>query len=47
MSGTCSTYGTRRGACRVLAWLSHGKRRLGTFTHRWEDNIKVDWIDLA
>jgi len=47
MGGACGMHGARRGDCMVLVWILHGKRPLGTFTRGWEDNIKVDWIDLA
>jgi len=47
MGGACGTCGARRGECRVLVWIPHGKRPLGTFTRRWADNIKMEWIDLA
>jgi len=46
-----------RGAYKVLAGKLEGKRPLGRFRRRWEDNIKMDlrqvgcggmdWIDLA
>ena len=57
MVGSCSTYGERRGVCRVLVGKSEGKRALGRPRNRWEDNIKMDlqevecggkdWINLA
>ena len=57
MGGTCSTYGMRRGEYRVLVGNPERKRPLVRPRHRWEDNIKmdlvevgcgvVDWIDLA
>jgi len=45
----------RRGAHRVLVKKPEGKRPLGRWGHRWEDNIKIDlqevgwkvWIDLV
>jgi hypothetical protein len=50
--------GERRGAYRVLVGKPEGKRPLGRFRRRWEDNIKMDlqevgwrgsmeWVDLA
>ena len=42
MGGICSTYGERKGAYRVLVGESEGKRPLGTHSHGWEDNIKMD-----
>ena len=57
MSGTCSTYGERRGVFRVLVGNPEGRRPLGRPRLRWEDNIKMDlqevgygsmdWIYLA
>jgi hypothetical protein len=47
----------RRSIYRVLAGKPEGKRPLGIFRRRWEDNIKMDdqevglgsmdWIELA
>ena len=31
-----------RVACRVLVGKSEGKRPLGTYRRRWEDNFKMD-----
>jgi len=42
MSRACSTYGERRGVCRVMVEKPAGKRPLGRPRHRWEDNIKMD-----
>jgi hypothetical protein len=49
--------GTKRNAYRVLVGKPEGKRLLGRFGSRWDDNIKVnlreigwcgtDWIGLA
>jgi hypothetical protein len=36
-----STYGERRGACRVLVKKPGGKGTLRRLRRRWEDNIKV------
>ena len=56
MGGSCSTYGERRGVCRVLVGKPEGKRPFGRLRHRWEDNIEMDlqevgcgvmdWIEL-
>jgi len=32
----------RRGVYKVLVWKPEGKRQLGRFGPRWEDNIKMD-----
>jgi hypothetical protein len=55
--GTCSTYGGRKGAYRILVGRPEGKRTLARPRFRWEDYIKMnleevgwvgmDWIDLA
>jgi hypothetical protein len=42
MCGTCSTYGERGEAHRVLVWKPDGKRPLGIPRIRWEDNIVMD-----
>ena len=57
MGGACSTYGDRRGVCRVYVGKPEGMRPLGRRRLRWEDNIKMDlqelgygglgWIELA
>jgi hypothetical protein len=57
MGVACSIKGERRGVYRILVRKSEGKRPLGRPTRRWQDNIKVDllevgcegtdWIDLA
>jgi hypothetical protein len=51
------TWGEGRGVYRVLVGRPEGKRLLGRYRHRWEDNIKMDprkiginganWIQLA
>jgi len=39
--------GERRCVNRVLVGKPEGKRLLGRPSRRWEDNIKMDWIELA
>jgi hypothetical protein len=49
--------GEKTNAYRILVGKSEGKRPLGRFRRRWEDNIRInlreigwggmDWIDLA
>jgi hypothetical protein len=39
--------GERRGAYRVLVGKPEGRRPLERPRRRWEDNIKIDWIDLV
>ena len=57
MGWACSAYGAGRGVYRILVGKLEGKRPLGRPRCRWEDNIKmdllevvcggVDWIELA
>jgi hypothetical protein len=57
MGRTCSTYGEKRNAYRILVGNPQGKRQLGIPRRRWVDKIKMDqrdigwdggdWIDLA
>jgi hypothetical protein len=57
MSGTCSSYGDRRGVYRVLVEKPEVKKPAGRLRHSWKDNIKLnlqevvcggmDWMDLA
>jgi hypothetical protein len=54
---TCSTYGEKRNAYRVLVGKSEGKRPLRRSRCRWEGSIKIsirkvrwsdrDWVDLT
>ena len=56
-AGHVARIGERRGICRVLVGKPEGKRPLGRPRSRWEDNIKMnflevgcwvmDWIELA
>ena len=51
MGGACSTYGEKRGACRVLVGKPEGERPLGRSKLRWEDNFKMElqavgWKDM-
>jgi hypothetical protein len=39
--------GEKRNAYRFLVGKPEGKRSLERPRRRWEDNIKMDWIDLA
>jgi hypothetical protein len=36
----------RIGAYRVLVGKPEGKRPLGRPRHRWDDNIKMDFLDV-
>jgi hypothetical protein len=47
MDRTCSTYGKRRDAYRVLVGKPEGKRPLGRQRQRWEDNIKMDLQEVG
>jgi len=39
--------GEERGVYRVLLGKPEGRRPLGRPSHRWVDNIRMDWIGLA
>jgi len=45
--GHVSRVGERRGACWVLMGWPEGRRPLGRPRVRWEDNIKMDFKDVA
>jgi len=47
MGGACSVYRERRGVYKVLVGKPEGKRPLGSTRHRWEDNIKMDFLELG
>jgi len=57
MGGACSTYGVRKGVCRILVGNPEGNRQLGRPMHKWEYSIKkdlqevgcggMDWIELV
>ena len=42
--GECRMYGERRG---VLFWKTEGDRPLGKHRRRWEDNIKMDLLEVG
>jgi hypothetical protein len=43
MGTTCSTHGEKGHAYRGLVGKLEEKRAVGRPTHRWEDNIKMDF----
>jgi hypothetical protein len=47
MGRACSTHGEKMNACRILVGIPEGKRPLGRYSRRWEDNIKKDLIELV
>jgi hypothetical protein len=57
MGGACGAHGQVRGVYNILVGKPEGRRPLGRPSHRWEDNIKMDfgqigfayveWIHLA
>jgi hypothetical protein len=49
MGGACSTYGgeERRGAHMVLVGKPEGTRPLGRSRLRWEDNSKMDVLEVG
>jgi hypothetical protein len=46
MGGHVESMGERRGVCRVLVGESEGKRLHGRPRLRWEDNIKMDVLEV-
>jgi len=46
MGGACSTYGGEERAYRVLVGKPEGKRLLGRPRRIWEDNIKMDLLEM-
>jgi hypothetical protein len=47
MDGVCSTYGGGERAYRILVGKPEGKRPLGRLRRRWEDNIKMDLLEVG
>jgi hypothetical protein len=45
MGGSCSTYGEKSNAYRLLVGKPDGKRPLGRPRRRWTNNIKIDFAD--
>ena len=43
----CNAYGGKRGVYRVVVEKYEGKRPVGRFRRRWEDNIKMDLQDVG
>jgi hypothetical protein len=46
MGSARGTLGERRNAYRVLVRNPEGRRQLGRLRRRWEDNIKLDFIEI-
>ena len=47
MGVACSTYGEWRCAYRVLVKIPEGKRPLRRARCRWDDNIKMDLLEVG
>jgi len=47
LAGHVARMGERRGVYRVLVVKPEGKRPLGRPRRRWEDNIKVDLLEVG
>jgi len=47
MGGACGAYGEGRGVNMVLVGKPEGKRPLGRPRRRWEDNIKMDLLEVG
>jgi hypothetical protein len=46
-AGHVARIGEKRTVYRVFVGKLEGKRPLGRPTHRWKNNIKMDWLNLA
>jgi hypothetical protein len=46
MGRACSTHGEKRNAYRILMGKPEGKRPLGRPRRRWEDNTKMDLLNV-
>jgi hypothetical protein len=46
-AGHVARMGKGRGVCRILVGRPEGKRPLGRPKRRWEDNIKLDLMDIG
>jgi hypothetical protein len=44
---TCGRHGEGRGVYKVLVGKPEGKRLLGRPKRRWEDNINIDFREIA
>jgi hypothetical protein len=47
MGGSCGTHGNGIGVYRVLVGRPEGKRPLGRTRCRWEDNIRMDLMEIG
>jgi hypothetical protein len=47
MGRACSTNGAKRNAYRIVVGKPEEKRPMGRPKHRWEDNNKMDFIEIG
>ena len=47
MGGARSTYGEKKGVYGILVGKPEGKRPLGRHRRRWEENITMDFQEVA
>jgi hypothetical protein len=47
VGGTCGTHGGGRCVYRILVGRPESKRPLGRPRRRWEDNIKLDLMEIG
>jgi hypothetical protein len=46
-AGHVARVGEGRGVCRILVGKPEAKRPLGRLRRRWEDNIRVDLLEMG
>ena len=47
MGGACGAYGEGKSCAQCLVGKPEGKRPLGRPRHRWEDNVKMDLLEVG
>jgi hypothetical protein len=47
LAGNVIRMGAKRSTYKVLVGKPEGKRLLGRPRHRWEDNVKMNFIDIG
>jgi hypothetical protein len=47
MGGACSKHGAMRNAYKIFGRKPEGKKTLGRYRRRWDDNIKMDLKEVG